>query len=101
MLTGSLHKFLAQLVETANSIQGRTVLYIPEEDVEDPEASSIHASAPYTATVRPCGVVQHAAKDKDLVQRLDYVLIQWTRQIKEVLLNCAAVLRGYLTQTAR
>jgi len=64
--TGSLHKFLAQLVETANSIQGRTVLYIPDEDVEDPEM---------------------AAKDKDLVQRLDYVLIQWTRQIKEVVSN--------------
>jgi len=64
--TGSLHKFLAQLVETANSIQGRTVLYIPEEDVDDPEK---------------------AAHDKDLVQRLDYVLIQWTRQIKEVVSN--------------
>ncbi len=40
LLPGSLHKFLAQLVETANSIQGRTVLYIPEEDVEDPELAA-------------------------------------------------------------
>ena len=39
--TGALHKFLAQLVETSNSIEGRTVLYIPEEDVDDPEVYSL------------------------------------------------------------
>eukprot|EP00656_Telonema_subtile_P031899 TRINITY_DN3494_c0_g2_i1.p1 TRINITY_DN3494_c0_g2~~TRINITY_DN3494_c0_g2_i1.p1 ORF type:complete len:4527 (-),score=1335.50 TRINITY_DN3494_c0_g2_i1:103-13683(-) len=63
---GSLHKFMAGLVEVANQIQGRTVMYIPEENLEDMELSS---------------------KDKDLVQRLEYVLIQWTRQIKEVVSN--------------
>ena len=57
---------MATLVEIANQIQGRTVMYIPEEDLEDMETSS---------------------RDKDLVQRLEYVLIQWTRQIKEVVSN--------------
>ena len=61
-----MHKFMATLVEIANQIQGRTVMYIPEEDLEDLEIAS---------------------RDKDLVQRLEYVLIQWTRQIKEVVSN--------------
>jgi len=63
---GQLHKFLASLTETMNQSQGKTVLYIPLEDVSDPT---------------------RAAEDKDLVQRLETAVIRWTRQIKEVVNN--------------
>ena len=43
---------------------GKTMLYIPME---------------------PIGTAEAAAKQKDLVQRLESTLIHWTRQIKEVL----------------
>jgi len=63
---GQLHKFMASLTETAFEMRGSTVLYVPQEDVSNKEAS---------------------AKDKDLVQRLESTLIHWTRQIKEVVNN--------------
>eukprot|EP00967_Tisochrysis_lutea_P020985 scaffold23830_cov28-Tisochrysis_lutea.AAC.2 len=51
---------MASLTETAWDARGKTVLYIPHEDVADPETS---------------------AKQKDLVQRLNSTLIHWTRQV--------------------
>ncbi len=54
---------MASLTETANQSRGHTVLYLPEEDVSD---------------------IDRSVKDKDLVQRLEAILIHWTRQIKEV-----------------
>ncbi|KAJ9437970.1 Dynein-1-beta heavy chain [Diplonema papillatum] len=59
-----IHKFLASLTENANRIRGKTVLYVPLEEVADAEA---------------------AAHNKDLVQRFEAALIHWTRQIKDVL----------------
>ena len=47
----------------ANQAKGKTVLYLPDEPLDD---------------------VRAAAKDKDLVQRLESTVIHWTRQIKEV-----------------
>ena len=62
--SGQLHKFMAQLTESANlSLRGKTVLYVPAE---------------------PLGEPREVAKEKDLVQRLESTLIHWTRQIKEV-----------------
>ena len=62
--SGQLHKFMAQLTESANlSLRGQTVLYVPAE---------------------PLGEPREVAKEKDLVQRLESTLIHWTRQIKEV-----------------
>lgn len=63
---GQLHKFVATLTETTNQSKGKTILYIPLETVDDPEAT---------------------AQDKDLVQRLESTMIRWTRQIKEVVNN--------------
>ena len=60
---GQLHKYMANLTERAHELKGKTVLYIPAEDILD---------------------VAAAAKEKDLVQRLESTLIHWTRQIKEV-----------------
>jgi hypothetical protein len=60
---GQLHKFMASLTETAHQSRGNTVLYLPDEDLADPDK---------------------CAKDKELVQRLDAIVIHWTRQIKEV-----------------
>jgi dynein axonemal heavy chain len=64
--TGQLHKFMASLIDSANHSKGHTVLYVPDEDIADPETAS---------------------KDKDLVQRLESTVIHWTRQIKEVVSN--------------
>lgn len=64
--TNQVHRFMASLVETANQAKGKTVLYLPQESVELDES---------------------AAKDKDLVQRLESTVIHWTRQIKEVVNN--------------
>ncbi len=75
--TGHLQKFLASLTEVANQARGKTVLYIPNEDLSD---------------------LERAVNEKDLVQRLDgtfcyisltlqAILIHWTRQIKEVITN--------------
>ena len=61
-----LHKFMAALTEASHISKGRTTLYIPQEDLSDIEA---------------------AAKDKDLLQRLESTVIFWTRQIKEVVSN--------------
>jgi dynein heavy chain len=64
--TGQLHKFMASLTETANELRGKTILYMPDEDISNPD---------------------NAAGDKDLVQRLETTVIHWTRQIKEVVNN--------------
>ena len=60
--TGQLHKFMASLTEVTFERKGKTVLYIPQE-------SAI------------------GSKDKDLIQRLESILIHWTRQVKEVVNN--------------
>ena len=62
----NLHKFMAALTEASHASKGRTTLYIQNEDLSNPEA---------------------AAKDKDLLQRLESTVIYWTRQIKEVTSN--------------
>ena len=62
--TGQMHRFMASLTECAWDQRGTTTLYIPSEEGLDQ--------------------VEVAAKQKDLVQRLESTLIHWTRQIKEV-----------------
>lgn len=54
---------MAVLTETWHGAAGKTVLYIPQENLTDQVAS---------------------AREKDLVQRLESTIIHWTRQIKEV-----------------
>lgn len=61
--TGQLHKFMANLTESAYEARGQTVLYIPEEHISNP---------------------MEAAKDKDFVKELESTVIHWTRQVKEV-----------------
>lgn len=62
----SLHQFMAFLNVSTYEARGQTYLYIPEEDLNDEEAAS---------------------KDKDLLQRLESTVIQWTRQIKDLVSN--------------
>ncbi|XP_065644391.1 dynein axonemal heavy chain 2 isoform X2 [Hydra vulgaris] len=64
---GHLHKFMATLTDAKYKIQGKTVLYIPNE------VSNLTA--------------HEASLNKDYVQRLESAMIHWTRQIKEVLNN--------------
>ena len=90
---------MASLTETANQSRGQTVLYLPgarPRRVPTPIISlllhfSICCLLLPTVCTR-CGartdedlsIVDRSAKDKDLVQRLEAILIHWTRQIKEV-----------------
>ncbi|XP_067117224.1 dynein axonemal heavy chain 2-like [Osmerus mordax] len=60
-----MHRFLTNLTDTRFKLMGNTVLYIPMEAMQ------------YSPEV--------ASKDKELVHRLEMVMIHWTRQIKEVL----------------
>ena len=57
------HRFMASLTETSNASSGKTVLYLPEENITD---------------------IDSASKNKDTVQHLESIVIHWTRQIKEV-----------------
>lgn len=64
---GYTHRFMAHLTEAVHAAKGQTVLYIPSGEVA-------HGAA---ATA--------AAGDKDLTQRLESIVIQWTRQINNML----------------
>jgi dynein heavy chain len=61
-----LHKFMAFLTDATFQMKGHTVLYVPTEVFPAPEI---------------------AAKSKDVVQRLESLVVHWTRQIKEVVNN--------------
>ncbi|XP_030635110.1 dynein heavy chain 2, axonemal [Chanos chanos] len=69
-----MHRYLTTLTDTRFKLVGNTVLYIPMEALQ-------HSP-------------KMAAKDKELVQRLEMVMIHWTRQIKEVLNAQAMVETG-------
>uniref|UniRef100_A0A667XC84 Dynein axonemal heavy chain 2 n=1 Tax=Myripristis murdjan TaxID=586833 RepID=A0A667XC84_9TELE len=67
VLTPNMHHFLTSLTDARFKMEGQTMLYIPMESLQrSPE---------------------EASKDKDLVKRLEIVIIHWTRKIKE-LLDC-------------
>lgn len=57
---------MASLTEIAFMQEGLTELYIPNEDIKD---------------------VKAAVHDKDLIQRLEFTLQRWLRQIKDVVHN--------------
>ncbi|KAI8904300.1 dynein heavy chain and region D6 of dynein motor-domain-containing protein [Gorgonomyces haynaldii] len=59
----NLHKFMAFLTDTTYQLKGHTVLYVPDD---------------YHITVA------ENAHSKDVVQRLESLLVHWTRQIKDV-----------------
>lgn len=60
------HRFMSSLTEAVHEAQGRTVLYMPAEELAD---ISTH----------------EAARDRHLTQRLETTLMYWTRQIADVL----------------
>jgi dynein heavy chain len=62
--SSQLHRFMALLTDTTHQLSGHTVLYVPNEDLSNIEA---------------------VAKTKDVVHRLEALLVHWTRQIKEVI----------------
>jgi dynein heavy chain len=61
---GKLHKFMASLTDATYQMSGNTVLYVPREDISNMEV---------------------AVKSKDLVQRLEILVVHWQRQIKDVI----------------
>ncbi|KAJ3123528.1 Dynein heavy chain 2, axonemal [Physocladia obscura] len=61
-----MHKFMAFLTDATYQVKGHTVLYVPDEEFKS---------------------IETAAKSKDVVQRLESLVIHWTRQIKEVVNN--------------
>ncbi|XP_061620043.1 LOW QUALITY PROTEIN: dynein axonemal heavy chain 2 [Phyllopteryx taeniolatus] len=60
-----MHNYLAILTDNVSKKEGRTVLYIPMEGLNDS--------------------AEEGSKDTHLVQRMESVLIHWTDQIKELL----------------
>ncbi|KAI8853504.1 dynein heavy chain, N-terminal region 2-domain-containing protein [Chytridium lagenaria] len=64
-----MNKFMALLTDTTFQLKGHTVLYVPSEFSSDDL------------------VIETSAKTKDVVQRLESLLVHWTRQIKEVVNN--------------
>jgi len=63
-LSGQVHKFMASLTESAFEATRKTMLYLPSgEFLPD---------------------IALAARNKELVQQLESIVINWTRQIKEV-----------------
>ncbi|XP_065104586.1 dynein axonemal heavy chain 2-like [Paramisgurnus dabryanus] len=63
--TENLHRFITNITDSRFKLLGSTVLYVPLEALQH----------------RPEEVIQN----KNLVHRLEMVIIHWTRQIKEVL----------------
>lgn len=59
-----LHRFLATLTDIRWRMEGITKLYIPKEGLDIS--------------------VEQAAKDKELVQRLESAMVHWCRQLKDV-----------------
>ena len=64
--TSNLHNFMAFITEASYVAKGMQNLYIPNEDLSDMDT---------------------AKKDKELMQRLETIVIYWTRQIKELVSN--------------
>ena len=62
----NLHNFMAIITEASYVAKGMQNLYIPNEDLSD---------------------IEVASKDKELLQRLESIVIYWTRQIKELVSN--------------
>lgn len=60
-LMPGMNKFLGFITEASNAFYGQTVLYIPQENLND---------------------VAACAQDRALVQRLESIVIQWTGQLK-------------------
>lgn len=60
----SSHKFLSDLTDTISKREGKIKLYIPQENFDE-EMSAHHK--------------------KDMIHRLEATLINWNRQIKELL----------------
>jgi len=61
-----MHKFMASVTEAAFQREHTIRLYIPNEDLSDKQA---------------------IMQDKDLIQRLESILLQWSKQIKEIVNN--------------
>ena len=59
-----MHKFMTSVTEICYQLEGYTELYIPREDLSGSDG-----------------------QDKDLIQRLESTIIQWNRQIKEIISN--------------
>jgi dynein heavy chain len=60
-----LNRFMSTLTDASHRSAGKTVLYVPSEDLSAPVPTLI--------------------KDRELVQRLDSTVIHWTRLIRDVL----------------
>jgi hypothetical protein len=59
-----LDKFISTLTESIYKAKGQTLLYIPPLEL--------------------VGTVKEQAANKELTQRLEQIIIRWTRQIREV-----------------
>ena len=65
-LISNTHKFMINLSHAHYSEKKQIVLYIPTENLRDSD---------------------HLVKDKDLIARLDSIMIEWTNQIRDFISN--------------
>lgn len=78
-----IHKFMAFLTDTTYQMKGHTVLYVPDEHhIAAAEKCFAKSTIQKEAVQRTAA---DAANTKDIVQRLESLLMHWTRQIKEVI----------------
>ena len=67
-LLGLYHRFMASLTESSNEDTGKTTLYLPFQNHDEPN-------------------IKEASYDRDFFQQLESVAIHWSRQIRAVLNN--------------
>ncbi|KAJ3195453.1 Dynein heavy chain 2, axonemal [Irineochytrium annulatum] len=92
-----MNKFMAFLTDTTFQMKGHTVLYVPNDFSSDfptiavpvlPQDNPAAPSTPPVLSQQPIAAVDGTViKVKDVVQRLESLLVHWTRQIKDVVNN--------------
>ena len=79
-LVPSLHRLLASLTEIVHSEDNRTVLYVPSYFSGESAGEGLGPEA-------EAEIIAEMANDSPQVQQLEAVMVQWTRQVKELLLT--------------
>ena len=82
-----LYKFMNHLLDITNTNHNYTILYLPS-DIEC-QLSQLNHTATADNNTHPTNnqSISHLLGDKDLVQRIEGIVIHWTRQIKEIIGN--------------
>ncbi|ETO18851.1 flagellar inner arm dynein 1 heavy chain beta [Reticulomyxa filosa] len=82
-LSEKLHKFMATLTESVNQEKGKTVLYVPKEEIQ---GRSVQCQVTFfcDAALLLKKKKKELLADTELIRGLESLLIHWTRQIEEM-----------------